>query len=228
MVSHKTLSNFFVIGILVFLLLNTSSLGLTQNKSTGSRQEPIPSIFGVYGENQWYITAVTISFEYDPNKVLEIQYKLSNVWYIYSGPVNIANDGVYMIPWFWVDAENKTYYGAPFEFKIDKTAPIIELTKKIKGKEEIIFTAEAVDAVSAIERVEFYLDDELIQTDDEAPYQYTWEGHITQVVYAKTYNYAGFEAKSDNLTTQPRIRFRNHNLMSIIFVLIQKTFFRFN
>jgi len=229
MVSHKIISKFLIIGMLVFLLLNTSSLGGYQVKLGDSRrQEPIPSVFGQMGQNQWYVTGVTISFEFDPQRVVQIQYKLGETWYIYDDPFNVVNDGVYMIPWFWVDLFNNSNYGGPIEFKIDKTAPTIELTKKITGKEEIIFTADAIDTVSAIEKVEFYLDDELILTDNEEPYQYAWEGHITQVVYAKTYNYAGFDAISNNLTTEPRIRFRNHNLMSIIFVLIQKTFFRFN
>ncbi len=228
MVSHKIISKFLIIGMLVFLLLNTSSLGGYQVKLSDGRQEPIPSVFGQIGENQWYVTGVTISFEFDPQRVVQIQYKLGEIWYIYDDPFNVVNDGVYMIPWFWVDLFNNSNYGGPIEFKIDKTAPTIELTKKITGKEEIIFTADAVDAVSAIEKVEFYLDDVLILTDTEEPYQYTWEGHITQVVYAKTYNFAGFDAISNNLTTEPRIRFRNHNLMHIIFVLIQKTFFRFN
>jgi len=227
MISHNILSKFLIIGILVFLLLNTSSLGAYQEKLQSSRQEPIPSVFGEMGENQWYVTGVTISFEFDPQRVVEIQYELGGTWHIYDDPFNVVNDGVYMIPWFWIDLFNNSNFGGPIEFKIDKTPPTIELTRKVSGKEKIIFTADAVDTVSAIERVEFYLNDELNQTDNEAPYQYTWEGHETQVVYAITYNYAGFVVKSNNLTTTPRLRFRNHNLMNIIFVLIQKTFFRF-
>ena len=227
MVSHKTLGNFFVIGMLVFLLLNTSSLGLTQDNLQSSRQEPIPSVFGVFGQNQWYISAVTISFEYDPQRVFEIQYKLDDVWNIYDDPFDVTNDGVYMIPWFWVDEANNSNNGGPIEFKIDKTPPTIDISRKVTGKNKVIFTAEAVDTASGIIKVDFYLDDVLNITDDESPYEYTWTGEETQVVYAITYNYAGFMAQSDNLTTVPRPRLRTHYLIDLFFTLIQKTFFRF-
>ncbi len=228
MVSHKIVNKFLIIGTLIFLIVNSSSLGLYENISQGSsREEPIPYVFGEFGENQWYVTAVTITFEYDPQRVKEIQYKLNDIWHVYTGPFNVANDGVYMVPWIWIDINNDEHGGPPIEFKIDKTPPTIKLTKKSSGKETVIFTAEATDEVSSIERVEFYLDGVLQQTNTEIPYQYSWTGTEKQIVYAIGYNFAGLTVKSDNLTTTPKPHFRNHYFMNIVIMLLQKIFIRF-
>ena len=228
MVSYKIISKFLIITLLVFLLLNTSSLGFYQDKFSGnSRQEPIPHVFGEMGENQWFVSAVTISFDYEPAKVKEIQYHLDGSWHVYSDPFNVVEDGNYFIPWFWVETSGRPHDGLPIEFKIDKTPPTIQLTKKSSGKETVIFTATAEDSVSQIERVEFYLDGVLQQTNTEIPYQYSWTGEEKQIVYAICYNYAGFFVKSDNLTTTPKPHFRNYNFMNIVIILMQKIFARF-
>jgi len=227
MVSHKILSKFLIIAVFIFLLLDTTSLGLYQDKSQNkSLQDPFPRIFGQVGENHWYIIAVTILFEYDPEKVKEIQYYLDDSWHIYSDPFVVEPDGVYMIPWFWMEISGRPHDGISIEFKIDKTAPTIELNKKTSGKNKMIFTAIATDEVSKIEGVEFYLDDVLIQTDNETPYEYTWTGEEKQTVYAIAYNYAGHFAKSDNVST-PRPFLRNNNIIQRFFVLIHTILFRF-
>jgi hypothetical protein len=226
--SRKILNKFFIIGLLVFLLINTSSLGLNQDIAPeNNRQRPISTIFGKIGDNGWYVTIVTITFEYDPKIVMEIQYYLDDSWHVYTGPIQIAKDGIYSIGWFWKDFDNHIYYELPIIFKIDQTPPTMKLTKKSSGKTNVIFTAATTDTTSEIERVEFYLDDVLIQTDTTSPYQYTWTGEQKQFVYAISYNYAGLLVKSDNLSTTPRSHSRTHNLMDIVFVLMQKIFFRF-
>jgi hypothetical protein len=207
---HKIFSKFFIIGLLVFLLINSSSLGFYQDKTSGSTlQRPVPSIFGKIGQNEWFITAVTIYFQYNPEEIKEIQYNLDNKWHVYTGYFNVTKDGMYSISWFWVDLKNKTFYELPIIFKIDQTPPTMKLTKKSGGQNKVIFTAVATDAVSQVERVEFYLDDVLTQTDSEVPYQYTWTGEDNHLVYAIGYNYAGLSEKSNNLST-PRLVFKYH------------------
>jgi len=221
MVLHKILSKFLIISVLVFLLIDTTSLGSNQEKiQISSFQEPVPHVFGQMGENQWYISAVTITFDFDPAKVKEIQYNLSGTWHIYSDPFSVVDDGVYMIQWFWVETSGRPHDGLPIEFRIDKAAPTIELNKETSGKNKMIFTAVANDETSKIERVEFYLDGVLIQTSSEIPYEYNWTGEEKQTVYAIAYDYAGHFAKSDNATT-PRLLLRNHYLIQRFFILIQ-------
>lgn len=227
--SRKILTKFFIIGLLVFLLVNTSSIGVNQDKieQGNNRQRPIPSVFGIMGQNNWYITAVTINFDYDPKAVKEIQYNLDDKWHVYTNTFDVSKDGRYTIGWFWIDLDDNTFYELPIIFKIDKTPPTMKLTKKSSGKTNVIFTVATTDTTSEIERVEFYLDEVLIQTDTTSPYQYTWTGEQKQFVYAISYNYAGLLIKSDNLSTTPRSHSRTHNLMDIVFVLMQKIFFRF-
>jgi len=229
MMSHKILTKSFIIGILVFMLLNNSSLGEYQNKQQeNNRQDPIPTVYGIMGDNRWFISDVTILFSYDDSRVKEIQYYLDGSWHIYNdNPIMITEDGLYNIPWFWVDMVNKSFDGHPIVFWLDQTPPTIELSKKSGGKNKIIFTADANDAISIVEKVEFYLDEELVNTDLEKPYEYNWTGEENQVVYAIGYNYAGLSLISNNLSTTPRSHFRKLNLMNMIFVLMQKAFFRF-
>ena len=229
MVSHKIIIRFFIVTLLSFLMITTSSFGLYQDKlqQVNGRQEPIPHVEGVKGDNSWYISDVVVSFSYDPKLVSEIQYFLDGDWHIYVEPFTVSKEGVYLISWIWFDDLGAANDGQPFGFKIDKTPPTIELTRKSSGKNKVIFTATVTDEVSLVKLVEFYLDDVLQQNDTEAPYQYTWTGEEKQTVYAIGYDYAGLFEKSNNLSTIPKTHFRNHNFMNIFIMLLQKIFIRF-
>ena len=221
MISHKIRSKFLIISVFILLCLNTTSLGSNQEKiQSSSLQDPVPHVFGQMGENQWFISAVTISFDYDPAKVMEIHYNLSGTWYTYFAPFNVVNDGIYFMHWIWIETSGRPHNGLPIEFRIDKTAPMIELNKKTSGKNKMLFTADANDETSKIERVEFYLNDVLTLTVYGTPYQYNWTGEEQQTVYAIAYDYAGHFIKSDNSTT-PRSLLRNHYVMQRFFILIQ-------
>jgi len=228
MISQKILSKSIILGFFIFLLFNTSSLGFYQEnlKHSVFQDEPVPHVFGIFGANGWYITAVTVSFEYDPNVVQEIQYYLNNKWNVYNSPFNVNKDGEYKIPWFWVDKKGNTHsLTMPISFKIDQSPPTIKLTKKSAGKNKVVFTANAVDTVSQIEQVEFYLDDVLQETLYQPPYQYNWTGEDQHWVYAIGYNFAGLSEKSNNVST-PRLQIRSHNLLCVIFNFLQKIFLR--
>jgi len=171
--------------VLVFFLINTSSLGLYQDKaSSNNRQGPITTIFGKIGDNGWYVTTVIITFKYDPKLVMEIQYYLDDSWHVYTGPIQITKDGIYNIGWFWKDFDNHIYYELPIIFKINQTPPTIKLTKRSGGQNKMIFNAATTDEVSKVECVEFYLDDVLQQTVNNSPYKYTWIGEEKHMVYA--------------------------------------------
>jgi len=226
--SQKIIIRFLIVGIIVFLLMNVSSLGSYTNKLSGDyRQEPIPTVYGKMGNNNWYISDVTISFSYDPLRVREIQYCLDDIWYIYFGPFNVTKDGIYMMQWLWIELSGRPHNGIPIDFKLDQSPPVMQLTKKSEGKNKVIFTATAVDEVSEIEAVEFYLDDVLNQTVNESPYQYIWIGEEKHTVYAIGYNFAGLSEKSNNLSTTIKPHFRNHNLMQRFFILFQTLLLRF-
>ncbi|MDH7506887.1 MAG: Ig-like domain-containing protein [Candidatus Thermoplasmatota archaeon] len=217
-----------IISLVIFLLSSTSSLGFYQEyaKESFSQEEPVPYVFGQMGENQWYISTVTIGFEYDPLRVQEIQYKLDNVWYVYKQPFHVSKDGYYTIQWKWTEPSGRVHFGLDITFKIDQSPPTIKLTKKTSGKDKVIFTANANDDTSLIERVEFYLDDVFQLTVNESPYQFTFEGKDQHWVYAIGYNFAGLLQKSENLST-PRTFLKNNFLIFSLFKLFQILFFKF-
>ena len=73
--------------------------------------------------------------------------------------------------------------------------------------------------MSNVERVEFYLDDELIFTTSEEPYKYTWtpDGTGKHLVYAIGYNFAGLSEQSETLDTTPRSRSYNFQILNNFF-----------
>lgn len=168
----------------------------------GKGEGPVPTLFGEMGENGWYISDVTVGFAYNPEEVLEIHYSINGgTWQQYYGAFTISEDGTYNIEWYWIDREGKRHDEPDFRFKIDQTPPTIKLTKKSGSGNQVIFTATANDPTSGVERVEFYLDDELQDTVYDEPYQWTWTGTTSHLVYAIAYNYAGLSEKSNTLST---------------------------
>ena len=232
MKTQKITKKIFAIGIIV-IFLSISSMSSATDKTDNfltpkkCQEDPIYFVSGTKGLNGWYISDVIISFSYDPKYVSEIQYFLDGQWHTYVEPFTVSKEGVYLISWVWFNEIGEGNSGQPIGFKIDKTPPAIKLTRKSSGKNKVIFTATVTDAVSSVERVDFYLDDVLQQTNTEAPYQYTWTGEEKQIVYAIGYNYAGLFVKSDNQSTIPKPHFRNYNFMNIVLMLLQKIFIRF-
>jgi len=138
----------------------------------------------------------------------------------YNAPFTVTKDGYYNIQWYWIDLYGRPHNGLDILFKLDQTPPTIELIKKSAGKNKVSFTANVVDTVSQIERVEFYLDDVLQETLYQPPYQYNWTGKEQHWVYAIGYNFAGLSEKSNNLTT-PRPILKNHYLIQSLLMKIQ-------
>lgn len=166
-----------------------------------------PVFYGYKGKNGWYISSVWISFVFDPDIVAEIYYAIDGEdWTLYTGQFEFSEDGEHMLEFYWFDKEGgDPIYGPVTVFKIDQTPPTIKLTKKV-GTNKITFTAATTDGVSGVERVEFFLDDDLEETDYDAPYEYIWTGTGIHIVYAVGYNYAGLSIESEKLDTTSRGR----------------------
>lgn len=169
--------------------------------------DPYPMLEGVLGENDWYISSVWITFSYDPHQVVEIYYAIDGGnWVLYpEHPVEVSDDGMHMLEWYWVDDDGKQYTGTPVFFRIDKTAPTIVL-KKFNvplNKDKLRFEADVSDAASGVERVEFYLDDVLNETLMSPPYEWEYEktDEDEHFVFAIVYNNAGLSEKSETLST---------------------------
>ena len=228
MKNRKLLSKSLAVGVIILfftmsVMASNESSDFTSTLNRG--QSPIPVLFGTLGENGWYVSIVIITFNYDPKLVDEIQYYLHGSWHIYTGPVEVSGDGVYGIDWYWIDEEGRRHDESPIEFKIDRTPPSMEFTKKV-GSDKITFTAATSDGTSLVKRVEFYVDDDLEETDNGPPYEYIWTGAGIHYVHAVSYNYAGLSIVSEKLDTTKRTRSCNFQFINNIIQRIYQIFFR--
>ncbi len=219
MITSNIIKKGLVLGA-IFLFLSTAlctAIGTSIIKEPlGLGDAPIPIIEGVMGENNWYVSDVDISFSYDPKDVEEIQYYLNGAWHIFTGPFRVDIDGTHNIQWFWIDADGKNHDGNPIFFRLDKSPPTIKLNKNI-GNSQIIFSATCSDSASGVKQVDFYLDDEYVQTVEEEPYNYVWTGLGVHYVHAVGTNYAGLTIESDKLDTKAKARTFNIDFLNIIF-----------
>ncbi len=136
------------------------------------------------GDNGWYVNDVNVTLNAtdDMSGVKEIKYRVgSGSWQTITGDNGsfIVDEDGNDIPIEYYAIDNAGNEETHQIVKIDKdqTKPDIALTLetyKENGIWYILFTATCNDATSGMDRVEFYMDDELVCTDDKAPYEWTY------------------------------------------------------
>jgi hypothetical protein len=144
---------------------------------------------GIMGENNWYMgnVLVTLMAEDDSAGVEFTYYKLDDdvEWQDYTGSFLVTEDGEHTIVYYSVDrVGNEEEPCDPVEFKIDQTAPTIDLTAENTGGNNWLLTATVADETSGIAKVEFYVDGEDVGEVTEAPYEleYTGSGSVAQAI----------------------------------------------
>lgn len=169
----------------LFLGLIVLSFVMMMNPTMGSRsivKEPVYQmnrsdgiiISGLLGENGWYVSAVSITFNFSghggwPHLVF---FNIDNeAWQQYTIPIIVNTDGEHTVWMYYFDD-----YGNQSEiyvayFNIDKTLPSLKLSKETLGGNEIKFVANVSDATSGVWRVEFYLDAEPVFIDYNFPFE---------------------------------------------------------
>jgi hypothetical protein len=205
---------------LFFLISATCSAGIINNENIKNIDEynkeknplnadkPAFFLYGTKGENDWYISCVTLSFIWNPDIVKEIWVFVNDAWQRYTSSIEICSDGKNSIPWYWIDIDDLQHNETPIFIRIDKTDPIVNLQKKVNSENQITFTAKVTDPASGPERVEFFVDDEydprvvIYEPDD---FVYVWEGTAEQIITAVAYDFAGFSA-NDTANTKPKTR----------------------
>jgi len=146
---------------------------ITPPVTTISFHPPTPT-----GKNGWYADDVEIILEAtdDMSGVNVTYYRLNGgEWKTYVEPFTIESDDNYVIEYYSVDNASNVEDVKSAEFKIDQTPPTIDLTWEADKEDDILyitFTATCSDATSGMDRVEFYMDDELVCTDNESPYEW--------------------------------------------------------
>ncbi len=205
-----------IIALLIFISPTCSAGNIMTEKSsyiednfckikTLNMDPPGYFLYGEKGENNWYISCVSLTFNWDPDLVKEVWIYINGDWKKYTSPVEICLDGNNNIPWKWIDMDDQTHFESPISIKIDKTPPLVNLEKKIDSETQITFTAKVTDPASGAEKVDFYLDDNYKETDTEAPFEYIWQGTGLQTIKAVAFDYAGFTGE-DTANTKPRAR----------------------
>jgi len=175
---------------------------------------PVPN-----GENGWYVSDVIIILEAtDEQSGVEFTYyKLDtdDEYEEYNAPVTVSEDGEYELYYYSVDyAENKEDDKGPFDFKIDQTRPTIDLEVESLGGNEWNLIAIVSDAMSGIDRVEFYLNDILLGNVTEEPYE--WQVSEQGMAKAIVYDNAGNKASDeDEVSVSYRQSQSNSNLVPV-------------
>jgi hypothetical protein len=207
-------------------------IGLSSNPSTGnnmffddttppvtthSLNPPEPD-----GLNGWYVSDlnVTLNATDDSSGVKEIKYKINDgpVQTIpgESGSFKIRYDGEDIFIEYWaIDNAGNIETTKSFLIDMDQTVPEIELVYEAEYDPVrgwiFIFTATAVDLTSGIDRVEFYLDEQLQETvyGTGPYYEWIWEWNFS------------YEGRVVGLIRNPEITEKQVKFYAI-FVIIKK------
>jgi len=155
------------------------------------------------GENDWYVSDVLIELNAtdEGSGVNATYYKIyqDDEWTKYTDVLIVTEDDYdYSLYYYSVDnAGNVEDVHGPYEFKIDKTAPIIVefLVEQIEvDKYQLIM--DSYDDTSGVAKVEFYINDELYGIVSEYPWEIIYTGLLPLKVDAIAFNHAGCSACS--------------------------------
>jgi hypothetical protein len=173
---------------------------------------------GTMGQNDWYVSDVHVTITaYDPFPPLKLgpkppsgvnhtYYKLhtGDPWTEYTQDFNVVTDGTYDLYYYSVDKTgNAESVKGPFTFKIDKTAPMINLTaiplNPLKTRWRFIINAS--DNGSGLAKIEIYIDEAFVGNISSPPwvFEYEGEGETAQVI---AYDNAGNSAASNRVKNE--------------------------
>ncbi|MFA5102555.1 MAG: hypothetical protein WC525_05335 [Candidatus Thermoplasmatota archaeon] len=133
------------------------------------------------GQNGWYVNNVTVTLSATDNEsgVNITKYRIDEAaWETYTEPVLLTNDGNdILLEYFSIDVAGNIEPVKNVTVDIDSTKPVIWLEytwEKVGDYYVIIMIADCSDAMSGMERVEFYLNDVLQETVIGPGPRYEW------------------------------------------------------
>jgi len=133
------------------------------------------------GDNGWYISNVTVTLNAtdDLSGVNVTYYRINNgTLETYTEPFKVKADGIHLVEFYSVDNAGNKEEVKSAELYIDQTKPEIVLHWEAFEDGDIWYLScepECSDAMSGINRVEYYVNDELKSTVDTEPYYWIWE-----------------------------------------------------
>jgi hypothetical protein len=158
---NKTL----VIGIIFLLICINGSAILVPSKGDDSSISliTIKVAGGTAGIENWYGNDNSFNFTYESGEVARIYYGIDGDFSLYNDTFNVTEKGEHDLEWYAVNhTGNKSEIDGPFNFKIDKTVPEIDIYYEVIGGNPyqgwiFEFAAIGTDFESGMDRVEFYL-----------------------------------------------------------------------
>jgi hypothetical protein len=179
---NQSINRWLVVGIIFFSLdmsgvLNTSGRTIPDELSTMMKVylDGI-ELHGWMGDNGWYRSDVQIILNYTTSGIY-IFYKLDEgEWSEYTVPIIVSTDGTHTVWCYYIDAQGNQSETYSTSFKIDQTPPNIMLHSEVIDRYTYRITADASDTSSGINRVEFFMNDCLIENDSTAPYEWIYKG----------------------------------------------------
>lgn len=146
--------------------------------------------------NGWHGPGGWLVIFYNSSIISALYFYVDGSGGLYTGPPYYVEDGYHTL----IIYANDHPIG-PFMFRIDGTPPVITLTAERIGFMKWRFSAMAYDETSGVEKVEFYLDNQLLGTVTALPWEYIWTGIGRHTVKAIAYDFAGNNASSPPVTS---------------------------
>ncbi len=147
------------------------------------------------GDNGWYVSNVTITFNAtdDISGVKATYYRIDHGgWKTYNKQF-VEHEGKLLIEYYSIDNANNAEDVKSTELYIDQTKPMVEICLKEIEKDIYVITT-ALDQVelSGMNRVEYYLFDELQIIIYGSGPEYQWKFNGSNLSKYKTYRVCGF------------------------------------
>ena len=119
---------------------------------------------------------------------------------MYTDPLVISEDGIYIFSWYAVDSEGYNSTPDSISFKVDLTLPEINLKKERLAINKVKVIANVYDETSGIDRVRFQGWFGRIFIDYDFPFEWTWAGFFNAWIKVTVYDKAG-NSNSSSIST---------------------------
>jgi hypothetical protein len=164
------------------------------------------TVAGTMGQLSWYISSVSVTLAAIdpaqakwPSGVNHTYLKLDSAAYVEVAlgvPFVVTADGQHTVLYYSVDKKGNVETAKSVSFKMDTTKPEwinYSFTALNLLKTKWLCVANVTDGTigSGIVLVQFFVDDQLVANDTEAPYEFTFLGKPTNTSQALAYDAAG-------------------------------------
>ena len=128
-----------------------------------------PELSGTMGENNWYVSHVTVTFKGTINSTF--YRRNGGNWIHYTEPFEIISQGIHLLEW---TCDSNMSNISSIEIKTDWVPPLISnITRTRLDIFKWQCDVNVTDEFSGVNRIRFFIDGSI---DSEPPYQFIWRG----------------------------------------------------